>query len=139
MKELVVEAKTENLDKVLAFVDQELKSLGCSSKTQMQIEIAVEEVFVNVAHYAYLRNGKKEKGMAKIGVANSKDPYSAMVTITDDGIPFNPLAKEDPDITLSSEQRKIGGLGIYMVKRSMDAVHYAYENGKNILTIRKDL
>ncbi len=137
MKELAIEAKAENLEKVLAFLDQELDSLGCTKKAKMQIEIALEELFVNIAHYAY--SNQPGSNMVTIQVENSNEPVSAMVTLTDTGIPFDPLAKKDPDVTLSAEQRKIGGLGIYMVKKSMDAVHYRHENGKNILTFRKDL
>ncbi len=133
MKELVIEAKTENLDEVLAFVDELLESNGCPIKTQMQIDVAVEEIFVNIAHYAYT----PDVGKAVIQVEMSDDPKEVKFTFIDSGVHFNPLAKKDPDVTLSAAERPIGGLGIYMVKKSMDEMTYEYKEGQNILTIRK--
>ncbi|MBR1741054.1 MAG: ATP-binding protein [Lachnospiraceae bacterium] len=135
MKELEIEAKRANLDNVLAFVDGELEKVDCPVKIQMQIEIAVEEIFVNIASYAY----EKERGSAVIRVEMEKEPLTAVLTFIDHGIPYDPLAKEDPDVTLSAEERKIGGLGIYMVKKSMDDIHYEHKDGKNILMFRKRL
>lgn len=137
-RQLKVEAKLEKLPEVLAFVNQSLEELGCTVTAQMQIEIAVEEVFVNVVTYAY-ENGNEKSGIAEIHVAECEDPRSVSVAISDTGIPFDPLAKEDPDVTLSAEKREIGGLGIFMVKQSMDHVQYEYKEGRNILTFRKDL
>ena len=131
--ELTLEAKDENLDKALAFVDGHLETLGCSMKTQMQIDVAVEELFVNVAHYAYTPN----TGTVTLRFEKKTDPLAAEITLIDSGIPYDPLAKKDPDVTLSAEERQIGGLGIYMVKKSMDDVRYQYTDGKNVLTIRK--
>ena len=135
MQELTVEARPENLDRVLAFVDGLLEEIGCPMKAQMQIDVAVEELFVNIASYAYA----PETGDAAIRVEAADDPPSVSVTFTDGGVPYDPLAKADPDVTLSAEERQIGGLGIYMVKKSMDDVRYRYENGKNVLTITKRL
>lgn len=135
MKELKIEAKIENLDQVLVFVDEQLEKMGCPMKTQMQIDIAVEEIYVNIAHYAYLPGN----GSAAIRVEFEKEPPSVILTFIDQGIPYDPLSKEDPDITLSAEERQIGGLGIYMVKKSMDQVYYEYQNGSNILTLKKGL
>lgn len=135
MSELNIEAKTENLDKVLAFVDQHLEERGCAVQVQMQIDIAVEELFVNIAQYAYAPN----IGVATIRVELQEDPLVVVITFIDNGIPYNPLAKEDPDITLSAEERQIGGLGIYMVKKSMDDMSYEYKDGQNILQIKKQL
>ena len=134
-KELEIEAKVENLDKVLAFVDSELESKDSPMKIQVQIDIAVEEIFVNIAHYAY----KPSVGMATICVEVKDEPLEMELTFIDSGIPYNPLAREDPDITLSAEEREIGGLGIYMVKKSMDKVSYENKDGKNILRIWKGL
>ena len=134
-KELTVDATDENLQKVLAFVDQELKAVGCSEKTQMQIDVAVEELFVNIAHYAYA----PETGSANIWVKTQPEPKSISITFLDRGVPYNPLDKPDPDVTLSAEERKIGGLGIYMVKKSMDNVLYEHRDGQNVLTIVKSL
>ena len=135
MAELTVDALVSNLDQVLAFVDGQLETMDCSMKAQMQIDVAVEEIYVNIANYAYA----PETGKAYISVR--PDPENASVTIEfrDNGIPFDPLAKADPDVTLSAEERNIGGLGIYMVKKSMDALEYSRKDGQNILTITKKL
>ncbi len=135
MTELTLEAKVENLDKVIAFVDEQLESCECSPKAQMQLEVAVEELFVNIANYAY----NPETGSATVRVETRRDPVSVVITFIDRGVPYDPLAKEDPDVTLAADDRKIGGLGIYMVKKSMDDISYSYTDGQNILTIRKNL
>ena len=135
MKELTVNATVENIEIVTDFVNEQLEELLCPMKAQMQIDIAVEELFVNIAHYAY----SPGTGSATIGVEILKDPAAIAITFTDRGKPFDPLAKEDPDITLSAEERQIGGLGIYMVKKSMDEVVYEYKDGQNILRIKKNL
>ena len=132
MKEITVRAVDEELNNVIAFVTEELETVDCPMKTQMQIEVAVEELFVNIAHYAYTPN----IGDATIQV-DINDARELTVTFIDSGMQYDPLAKPDPDVTLSVEQRKIGGLGIYMVKKSMDDMRYRYEGGKNILTIVK--
>lgn len=135
MDVLKIEAALDNLDEVLAFVDQRLEENDCPMKVQTQIDIAVEEIFVNIASYAY----SPEKGNAEIGVEVSDDPLEVTIRFADSGIPYDPLAKEDPDITLPAEQRPIGGLGIYMVKKSMDNVEYEHKDGQNIFIIRKKL
>ena len=133
MNTLTVAAKIENLDQVLAFLEKHLEAADCSMKAQTQICVAAEELFVNIAHYAY----KPDTGEAVISIA-MENGY-AVIEFRDKGIPFDPLAKADPDVTLSAEKRQIGGLGIYMVKKSMDEVRYRRENGENILTILKKL
>ena len=135
MKEMEIDAILDNFEAVQAFVDEELERLECPMATQIQIDIAVEEVFVNIAHYAY----NPEVGKATIRVEVIDDPLSIVMTFMDNGIPYDPLAKEDPDVTLPPEERKIGGLGVYMVKESMDDVKYEYKNGKNILMLKKNL
>ena len=135
MKEMEIEATLDNFEEVQAFVDEELERIGCSMETQIQIDIAVEEIFVNIAHYAY----NPDVGKATIRVEITEDPLSVVLTFMDNGIPYDPLAKQDPDVTLPPEERQIGGLGIYMVKESMDDVKYEYRDGKNILTICKKL
>lgn len=134
MYELSLDATIENLDEVLAFVDQHLEEADCSMKVQMQIDVAVEEIFVNIAHYAY----KPEIGRALVQLDFEPGNVVA-ITFVDSGIPYDPLAKADPDVTLSAEERQIGGLGIYMVKKSMDEMLYAREDGKNILVLKKKL
>lgn len=135
MSELNLEAKTEKLDEVLSFVDKHLEEKGCPMKTQMQIDIAVEELFVNIAHYAY----NPETGPVTIRVEVQEEPLAVVITFIDNGVPYDPLAKADPDITLSAEERQIGGLGIFMVKKSMDDISYEYKNGQNILHIKKNI
>lgn len=124
-------AKIEQLDEALAFVEEELDQIGCPMKAVMQITVCVEEMFVNVASYAYPGGD----GEALLSVDDIQG--AASITLTDHGIPFDPLAREDPDITLSAEQRGIGGLGIYMVKKSMDAVHYERRGDTNVFTMVK--
>ena len=133
-----MEAKVENLSSVLEFVDTELEMNDCSMKTQMQIDVAVEELFVNVAHYAYT----PEIGDVTLimDVEDTGDgSKKAVITFKDSGMPFDPTAKEDPDVTLSAQERQIGGLGIYMVKKSMDEMKYIYDEGQNVLTITKTI
>lgn len=134
MRELNTEAVTENLPQVLEFVDSCLESTGCSVRTQTQIAVSVEEIFVNIAHYAYT----PKTGGATVRVEVSEGP-TAVITFLDCGTPYNPLARADPNITLSAEERPIGGLGIYMTKKFMDDVTYAFQDGKNILTLKKKL
>ena len=128
-------AKTESLNDVLGFVEETLESFECPMKIQMAICVAIEEVFVNVAHYAY-PNGEGDMSL-HIGF----DDQSRDITfrMTDKGVPFDPLKKPDPDITLSAEDREIGGLGIFITKKTMDSLTYAYENGENILTMTKKI
>ena len=135
MKELLIDAKSENLEAVLAFVDELLEEAGCPMKMQMQIDVAVEEIFINIASYAYAPG----VGSALIRAEITERPHAAVITFIDSGIPYDPLAKDDPDVTLSSEERQIGGLGIYMVKKTMDDVAYAYRDSRNILQITKKL
>ncbi len=135
MKELTIEATPENVDTVIEFVDAQLEEYGCGMKEQMAIDVAIDELFGNIAHYAY----KPDVGYATVRVDVLKDPLSVEVTFIDNGKQYAPLAKEDPDTTLSVEDRPIGGMGILIVKKSMDAVNYEYKDGKNILTIKKRL
>ena len=131
MKELVIDADITKLDEVLAFVDAELEAAGCGMKVQMQLDVAVEELYVNIAHYAY------GEGSGSATIQMETGDGQAKITFIDSGMPYNPLEKEDPDITLPAEERPIGGLGIYMVKKSMDYVTYEHRDGNNVLTITK--
>lgn len=133
MRELTLGAKTENLEQVLNFVNGLLEENNCPVNLVFELDIAVEELFVNIAHYAYT------PGVGEATIQVSFEGESVVITFIDGGIPYNPWAKKDPDITLSLEERKIGGLGIYMVKNSMDEVGYVYKDGKNIVTIKKNL
>ena len=128
-------AKTESLNDVLGFVEQTLESFECPLKIQTAICVAIEEVFVNVAHYAY-PNGE---GDMSLYIGFDEESRDVTFRMTDKGIPFDPLKKPDPDITLSAEERDIGGLGIFITKKTMNEVTYAYENGENILTMTKKI
>ena len=113
MKELKIEATPQNLDSVIQFVDEQLEEYGCGMKQQMAIDLAVEELFVNIAHYAY----NPDTGYASVLVDVIKDPLSVEITFIDNGKPYDPLAKSDPDTSLSVEDRPIGGMGIFIVKK----------------------
>ncbi|MBO7662737.1 MAG: SpoIIE family protein phosphatase [Clostridia bacterium] len=131
--ELKVEARRENFAQVLSFLDERLERCGCPMKAQTQLDIAVEEIFVNVASYAYADH----PGDVLIRLRDTDDPKGISITFMDQGAPFDPLIRPDPDVTLSAQERSIGGLGIYLVKKSMDDVRYSYENNCNILTLTK--
>jgi anti-sigma regulatory factor (Ser/Thr protein kinase) len=135
MREITIEAKIENLDEVLGFVDGQLEELECPMKAQMQIDVAVEEIFVNIASYAYAPG----VGDAVVRFESSQDPASVTITFIDSGVPYDPVQKDDPDVTLSAEERGIGGLGIYMAKKAMDDMKYVYRDGQNILSISKSI
>ena len=125
MAEITVAAALDSLDTVLRFVDGQMEQAGCPLKLMTQVDMAVEEIFVNIARYAY----HPEAG---------GDPFRIVVGFADRGRPFNPLDRPDPDVTLDAERRQIGGLGILMAKRLMDDIQYEYRDGQNILTLRKN-
>jgi len=131
--EITVDALIANTNTVIDFLNDFLQKVNCPRKATIQLDIATEELFVNIAHYAYA----PDQGQATIIVEASQDEPAVTVTFIDSGKPYDPLAKEDPDVTLSAEEREIGGLGIYMVKKSMDNMTYAYREGCNHLTIYK--
>ena len=135
MKELKLAATVENIEVVTDFVNEQLEALDCPMKAQMQIDIAIDELFGNIAHYAY----KPEVGDATVCIEVIDDPLAVIITFIDNGVPYDPLAKADPDVTLSAEEREIGGLGIFMVKKSMDDIAYEYKDGQNILKIKKNI
>ena len=133
MKELTIDATAENIAAVTDFVNEQLEARGCSMKVLAQIDIAIDELFGNIAHYAY----DPGVGPATVRVELTEEPPSVVITFIDKGVPFDPLKKEDPDTSLSAGERQAGGLGIYMVKTSMDAVEYEYKDGQNIVKITK--
>lgn len=134
MKELKVKAIDENLSMVLDTVESLIEGL-CNSEIKNEILISVDELFINVAHYAY----EGEEGEVSIVMELLEEKKRLRIIISDQGIPFNPLEKEDPDIDLSLEERKIGGLGIFMVKDYMDHLEYKFENKSNMLIMEKNL
>lgn len=135
MKELIMDAAIENITQAIDFVNEELRASACPERVRVQIDIAVDELLSNIAHYAY----HPDAGLAIIRVEVNKEPLSVVISFIDNGKPYDPLEKEDPDITLSMEEREVGGLGIYMVKKSMDEVSYEYKDGQNILRIKKKI
>lgn len=135
MKELTISATVENIETVTDFVNEQLEALDCPMKAQMQIDIAIDELFGNIAHYAY----NPETGSATVRVEVQEEPLAVIITFIDGGVPYDPLAAADPNTKLSAEERSIGGLGIYIVKKSMDEISYEYKDGKNVLSIKKKL
>ena len=127
------EALIDNVDDVTDFVNEELESMGCPMKEQFQIDVAIDEIFSNIARYAYAPG----TGNATVIVEPGDQPRSVRLTFIDSGTPYNPLEHEDPDIGLPAEQRETGGLGIFIVKNTMDDVSYEHANGNNVLRFEK--
>ena len=135
MKELTIAATVENINTVTDFVGEQLEAYDCPMKAQIQINIAIDELFSNIAHYAY----NPETGDATVRVEVVEDPMAVVITFIDKGVPYDPLKQADPNTTLSAEEREIGGLGIFMVKKTMDDITYEYKDGQNILKIKKNI
>ena len=135
MKELTIEATIENITQVTDFVNGHLEQYDCPLKAQMQIDVAIDELFSNIARYAY----DPKTGPATVQVEVQKDPMAVIITFIDHGKPYDPLSREDPDLNLPLEERKEGGLGVFLVKKVMDDVGYEYKDGRNILRIRKNI
>lgn len=133
MQELNLEAAVANISTVTDFVNAILEELDCPMKAQLQIDVAIDELFSNIAQYAYAPG----TGPATVRVETEEDPRAVILTFIDRGTPFDPLAAEDPDITAPAEERSIGGLGVFLVKKTMDDVRYERRDGQNILRIRK--
>jgi Anti-sigma regulatory factor (Ser/Thr protein kinase) len=137
MRELKIEATIENLSKVFTFLQESLEQCDAPPKVKRQIKLCVEEIYMNITHYAY----NPKTGMAKIGVElkdGNNEQERIVISFSDEGKPYDPLAKQDPDLELSLDDRPIGGLGIYLVKTTMDIVAYEHKDGQNVLTIEKD-
>ena len=135
MKELHVDADLKELDVVQDFIRQELAKYDVSPRIMFQLELAIEEIFTNIASYAY----HPEIGEATVSCAVREDPLQVTIQFLDSGKPFDPLAREKADTSKEALLERTGGLGIFLVRENMDDVEYSYENGKNILTISKTL
>lgn len=135
LKELTVDAAVENIEPVTEFVTAELEKLDCPIKAETQISIAIDELFGNIARYAY----SPDIGKATVRFEIENDPLSVIITFIDNGVPFNPLEQTEPDVHESADKRKIGGLGIFLVKKTMNLVEYEYKDGQNILKIKKNI
>ncbi|MDD2972842.1 MAG: ATP-binding protein [Lachnospiraceae bacterium] len=134
-KEYKVLADVDQLDQVMTYMEAYMNEVRCDESIRVMVMICVEEIFVNIAHYAY-----RERGYVWVRLHSSEENnQESRLTIRfeDEGKPFDPLQRADPDVTLGGEERKIGGLGIFMVKQSMDEVSYEYANGRNIFTMEK--
>ena len=135
LKEITLEAKVENIAAVTDFIDSELDKADCPVKARMQLDVAIDELFGNIAHYAYGPEG----GTATVRYGFDEASRTAEITFIDNGKQYDPLQKADPDITLSADEREVGGLGIFLVKKTMDGMAYEYKDGKNILKITKKI
>ncbi len=135
MKTITAEAIVENIETISDFVERELEAVDCPMKPQMQIRVAMDELLSNVVRYAY----KPGTGSVTVGFEFDEAERLVTLTFTDEGIPYDPLQKEDPDVTLPAEERGIGGLGIFLVRKTMDGMKYRREDGKNILQITKKI
>lgn len=133
--QLNIPAAVDRLHEVLGQIDALLEEAECPMKIQMQIDLSVEEIFVNIASYAYGEEG----GDVCISAVVTPDPKEITITFTDSGVKYDPIARENPDVTLPAEEREIGGLGIFLTKKSMDELEYEYADGKNILKMKKKL
>jgi len=138
-KEIVVDAVLEELDSVTDYISEYLAEMGCSTPMEIKICIACEEIFVNIANYAYEEMGPEVPRLACVALSQDPSGNNVQITFRDRGISYNPLAKEDPDITLSAAERQIGGLGIFMVKKSMDKVLYERDGDENVLMLIKNI
>ncbi len=132
---LTVEAKVENIDPLTNLVNKQLEAMGCSPRVQSQIDIALDELLSNICHYAY----GDGTGHVTVGIEEIAEENAVQITIKDYGIPFDPLAHDDPDVSLDIHERNIGGLGIFLVKKTMSDLRYEYRDGCNILTVVKTL
>jgi len=133
MKEITVRAVSDRVGEVTDFINEELDRLECPVKAQMQIDIAVDEIFSNIAKYAY----PPGEGTVTVRLDEMKEPRGICMVFIDTGTPYDPMDAPEPDITLPLEEREAGGLGIFMVKNIMDKLLYDYRNGQNILKIWK--
>lgn len=125
-------ALVENLGTVLEFLDNCLADTNMKIKSRTVMYVACEEIFINISKYAY-------KGVGEVEMLFDSDDNQVRVTFIDEGVPFDPVKHSNPDVSLSADERQIGGLGIYIVKKTMDDLVYSYSNQKNHLTLIKNI
>lgn len=135
MIEKTFDAVIESIDAVTEFINEQLETFDCPMKMQMKIDVAIDEIVSNIAFYAY----DDFVGKVTLQIEKQEEPLAVVLTFIDHGKPYNPLDKQDPNVNLSVEEKPIGGLGIFMVKKLMDEVRYEYRDGQNVLTIKKNL
>ncbi len=134
MGEITLIARLENLEMVYKFINQELAHVKYHPSKKLELELALEEAYVNIVRYAYRDDGK-----IQIKSQLKENPLQITIQFMDQGIPYNPLENKDPELSLKTDDKKIGGWGIYLIKKFMDQAEYAYEKGCNILTLQKTL
>lgn len=137
-KHIEVKADGSSFEQVMEFLRKQIGEAGCPPEMIDRIEIAAEEIFVNISSYAYSAEDIAQgKDRATVSCLTDDETHEVDITFIDQGTPYNPLAREDPDITAPTEEREIGGLGIFMVKKMMDDVEYSHDGCSNKLVIRK--
>ena len=135
MEEITLTASVDQIKKVVEFVNDFLKKADCSERSRIQIDVAIDEIFGNIALYAY----EPDTGPVTVRVDTEDDSSRVAITFIDRGKPFDPLTSKEPDFTKPVKERGIGGMGLFMVKKTMDDVSYCFRDGQNILTIRKKI
>ena len=132
MNQIAIKSNEDNLDFVLSKFDEALEDYNLPVKFKLQLELVLEELFINICNYAF-----EDEGEIIIQHFVEDNPLRIIINFIDEGVPFNPLEKEMPDLSLSAEDRELGGLGLTIVRKNVDFIEYHYENNKNILTIQK--
>ena len=134
-KELELDATLENWDNVKKFVKEMLEETHCKRDDERTLQMAIEEIYINIVNYAYAPN------VGKVNIVGifENDEYSIILQFIDEGKPFNPLEMDDPDFSIATEDREVGGFGIFIVREMVDDISYEYKDGKNILTVKKNL
>lgn len=132
-EKIIVPAALNQIAPVTEMINKKMEELNCSLRTRMHIRVAVDEIISNIVHYAY----GNRRGTINVEVEAEENPPYLSITFIDQGVPFNPLTARDPELAGSAKQRPVGGLGLYIVKKTMDMVYYEYKNNSNILIIRK--
>ncbi len=139
IQEIMVDAEVSELDKVLDFVSEYLEELGCNMSFVVKMGVACDEIFMNISSYAYPHKSSGNKGYARIIISQNESLDSIQIMFRDNGIPYDPLKSTDPDVTLNAEERDVGGLGIFMVKKFTDTIMYERDGDENVLIITKSI
>lgn len=133
MRELTVTATMDQIPVITAFVEEELERRQCPPKIRLQLELVIDELISNIVRYAYGDDG----GDITVQLEWEEDPAAVVLTFVDQGVPYDPLQRQDPDVSLPAEQRQNGGLGIFLVKQLMDRLEYQFTDGQNVFTVWK--
>ncbi len=133
MKELTVGASFDQIEVVTDFVNETLRALGCSVRARLQLDVAIDEIMSNIVRYAY----SPGTGSVTVRLEALENPTAVRLSFIDRGVPYDPFTAKQPDVSAPAEERAVGGLGIYLVRKTMDEVRYEYLDGQNILHITK--